>query len=95
MVVIGTLIEKEAGINVFEQIQTLEGVEYAFVETARSDDLFQEKQFGGFGEAAVLTLLVADVQKDKVFNALQNLCGLEKNEIGQIFMNQAVMKSTL
>ena len=95
MVVIGTLIEKNAGLNVFQQIHTLEGVEYAFVETARSDDLFNEKQFGGFGEATILTLLVSDSQKEKVFNALQNLCGLERNEIGQIFMNQAVMKSTL
>ena len=59
----------------------MEGVEYAFVETARSDDLFNEKQFGGFGEATILTLLVSDSQKEKVFNALQTFAAWKEMKL--------------
>ena len=50
-VAIGALIEKNLGMSKFKEISELKGVEYAFVETGRSNDLFQEKQFGQFGEA--------------------------------------------
>lgn len=95
MVVIGALIEKEIGVEAFQHIHTLKGVEYVFVETGRSDDLFENKQFGGFGEASILTLLVADQEKDNVFSALKTLCGLDEYPLGEIFMEENIIRSTL
>ena len=53
---IGALVEKEHGLSAYNDISSLKGVLYAFLETGRSNDLFSEKQFGEFGEAAILTM---------------------------------------
>ena len=43
---------------------------YAFLETGRSNDLFSEKQFGEFGEAAILTMVVEAKEKNNVLERL-------------------------
>jgi len=95
MIVICALIEKEIGLQAFQNIQVLKGVEYAYLETGRSDDLFQNKQFGGFGEAAVMTLLVKEEEKENVFSALQNLCTLDEVALGEIFISQPALRTSL
>lgn len=67
---IGALIEKDNGLDAYGDISKSDGVIYALLETGRSNDLFSEKQFGEFGEAAVLTLVVDAKQKNQVLEDL-------------------------
>ena len=60
---IGALVEKEQGLSAYNDISSSKGVLYAFLETGRSNDLFSEKQFGEFGEAAILTMVVEAKEK--------------------------------
>ena len=55
-------------------MNNFEGVKSISVETGRSSDLFEEKQFGTFGEAAIVSIIADAGQKDKVFDALYDLC---------------------
>ena len=55
---IGALVAKSVGDGVYEKIYNLDGVEYVFLETGRSNDLFSDRQFGEYGEAALLSVVV-------------------------------------
>ena len=54
---IGALVEKEYGQIVKDEISEIAGVEYVFYATGRSNDLFDEKQFGSYGEASIITVI--------------------------------------
>ena len=70
LVEIGSMTSLRAGQKVYEVLKTDERVQFVFLETGRSNDLFDEKQFGEFGEAAVLTVLVDENDKAYVFNRI-------------------------
>ena len=61
---IGALVEKEDGLRAYNDISNSHGALYAFLETGRSDDLYSEKQFGEFGEAAILSMVVEANEKN-------------------------------
>ncbi len=84
-VAIGALIEKNLGMSKFKEISEFEGVEYAFVETGRSNDLFQEKQFGQFGEASIMTIIVQNKFKDDVMQLLAKHLNVLDSQSGLIF----------
>ena len=91
---IGALVEKEIGLNAYHEIHNKEGVEYIFAETGRSNDLFDDKQFGQFGESAILTLIVKKDQKDTVMEELHKLCGLNESSQGIVFSEKTLVKSS-
>ena len=82
---IGALIKKNACDDAYEEIYKLEGVEYVVVETGRSNDLFFERQFGEFGEAAILTVIADSKKKDTIFGGLHKLLGMEESSVGLIY----------
>ena len=84
-VAIGALIEKTLGMSKFREICEFKGVEYAFVETGRSNDLFQEKQFGQFGEASIMTIIVQNKFKDEVMQLLAKQLNVLDSQSGLIF----------
>ena len=84
-VAIGALIEKNLGMSKFTEISELKGVEYAFVETGRSNDLFQERQFGQFGEASIMTIIVQNKFKDEVMQLLAKHLNVLDSQSGLIF----------
>lgn len=84
-VAIGALIEKNLGMSKFKEISEFEGVEYAFLETGRSNDLFQEKQFGQFGEASIMTIIVQNKFKDDVMQLLAKHLNVLDSQSGLIF----------
>jgi len=92
---IGALLSKEFGQKALETLSDFEGVKNISVETGRSSDLFEEKQFGTFGEAAIVSIIAETSQKDKVFDALYDLCELDGHQSGLVFMTPEVIKSTL
>ena len=89
---IGALIEKDNGLAAYGDISKSDGVIYALLETGRSNDLFSEKQFGEFGEAAILTLIVDAQQKNQVLEDLANNLGLNEKGEGFVFEETALLK---
>ena len=89
---IGALIEKDNGLAAYGDISKSNGVIYALLETGRSNDLFSEKQFGEFGEAAILTLIVDAEQKNQVLENLVKNLGLNEKDQGLVFEETALLK---
>ena len=85
LVAIGVLIEKNLGMSKFQEISEFKGVEYAFVETGRSNDLFQDRQFGQFGEASIITMIVQNKFKDEVMKLLAKHLNVFDSQSGLIF----------
>ena len=90
---IGALVEKEYGHLVKDQISKLEGVDYVFYATGRSNDLFEQRQFGDFGEAAIITIIVDESEKIEVFEHLFEICQLQNRKSGVVFMSNAIIKT--
>ena len=90
LVAIGVLIEKNLGMSKFQEISEFKGVEYAFVETGRSNDLFQDRQFGQFGEASIITMIVQNKFKDEVVKALAKHLDVLNSQNGLIFEEKGV-----
>ena len=90
LVAIGVLIEKKLGMSKFQEISEFKGVEYAFVETGRSNDLFQDRQFGQFGEASIITMIVQNKFKDEVMQSLANHLDVLNSQNGLIFEEKGV-----
>ena len=89
---IGALVEKEHGLSAYNDISSSKGVLYAFVETGRSNDLFSEKQFGEFGEAAILTMVVEAKEKNNVLERLIQSLNIDANGEGLVFEETDILK---
>ena len=89
---IGALVEKHVGSESFEKLYHFDGVEYVFMETGRSNDLFEDRQFGQFGEAAILTLVVKNEAKDSVLELLSAELGVTDSQSGLVYEEKAMRK---
>ena len=89
---IGALVEKEHGLSAYNEVASSKGVLYAFLETGRSNDLFSEKQFGEFGEAAILTMLVEAKEKNNVLERLVQCLNNDQNGEGLVFEETDILK---
>ena len=89
---IGALVEKEHGLSAYNDISSSKGVLYAFVETGRSNDLFSEKQFGEFGEAAILTMVVEAKEKNNVLERLIQSLNIDANGEGLVFEETDILR---
>ena len=92
---IGALVEKEYGQLVKDEISEVDGVEYVFYATGRTNDLFEQKQFGNFGEASIITIIADESSKDDIFDHLFSLCELHTKKSGMVFMSNPLMRSTV
>ena len=89
---IGALVKKEHGSTAYGDISSLKGVLYAFLETGRSNDLFSEKQFGEFGESAILTVIVEAGERDNILESLIKRLNIDKNGEGLVFEETEVLR---
>jgi hypothetical protein len=89
---IGALVEKEHGLEAYHNVSTSNGVVYAFLETGRSNDLFSEKQFGEFGEAAIITIIVEAKQKSHVLENLAKSLKINASEDGFVFESTSILR---
>ena len=89
---IGALVEKEHGLEAYHNVATANGVVYAFLEPGRSTDLFSEKQFGEFGEAAIITMIVEAKQKSHVLENLAEKLKIDNVEAGFVFESTALLR---
>ena len=87
---IGALVAKSVGDAVYEKIYKLDGVEYVILESGRSKDLFSDRQFGEYGEAALLSVVVKSKDKDAVFSQIFELLGLDEESAGLMFEEKPI-----
>ena len=86
------LVEKNYGQKILEEMKHLPGVLQILNAAGRSSDLFEDKQFGTFGEAAIVTIVADDKQKDNLFDKVYNLCDLNNNNNGIVLMTKSQLK---
>ena len=86
------LVEKSYGQKILEEMKSSPGILQILNAAGRSSDLFDDKQFGNFGEAAIVTIVADDKQKDKIFDKVYNLCDLRNNFNGIILMTKSQKK---
>ena len=67
IVEIGSMLSLNLGTKLYDILKEDDKVTYVFIETGRSEDLFEDKQFGEFGEAAILTVLVEEDDQEEIF----------------------------
>ena len=87
---LGALVEKDAGDRAYEKIYNLDGVEYVVLETGRSNDLFASRQFGEFGEAALMTVIADLDKKEQVLNQIYEVLGIGVSSVGLIYEEKPV-----
>ena len=87
---IGALVEKATSDQAYEKIYDIEGVEYVVLETGRSNDLFASRQFGEFGEAALMTVIVQSAKKDQVLTKMYDVLGMGEASVGLIYEDKPV-----
>ena len=92
---IGALVNKDFGTKVLESLSELDGVKGISVETGRSGDLFDEKQFGEFGEASIITILADSSKKDIIFDEVHKACNLHSEKQGLVFMSPEIIKTSI
>ena len=90
---IGALVEQDYGPKVKDEVSQLDCVDYVFYATGRSDDLFEQKQFGNFGEAAIITILVEEEHKERVFDHVFELGDLHTRKSGLVFMSNPIVRA--
>ena len=92
---IGSMLSLNTGTNVYSILRENDKVLYIFFETGRSEDLFADKQFGEFGEASILTVIVEEEGKDEVFSQIYEAANLNEEDGGIIFINKKIEKHSL
>ena len=85
---LGAVVEKSVCDSAYESVYNLPGVEYVTVESGRSNYLFVERQFGEFGEAAIMTAIVSEAKTDGVISKLYELLQCDKPHGGFIFQKR-------
>ena len=91
LVEIGSMTSLRAGQKVYDALKDDDKVQFVFIETGRSNDLFDEKQFGEFGEAAVLTVIVDENDKSEIFDRIFELADLHDKDQGIVSLNTTVV----
>ena len=84
---IGAMTSLEIGRAIFDGLKTDEKVEFIFIESGRSNDLFEGKQFGEFGEAASVTVIVTQKHQEQIFEKIFELADLKNQDQGIISTN--------
>ena len=87
---LGALIHKAHTELVLEGLANHPSVVVAFVAGGRSNDLFQDRQFGQFGEASIITMIVQNKFKDEVMQSLAKHLDVLNSQNGLIFEEKSV-----
>ena len=87
---IGALVEKAAGDRAYDKIYSIDGVEYVVLETGRSNDLFASRQFGEFGEAALMTIIAQSAKRDQVLTKMYDVLGIGEASVGLIYEDKPI-----
>ena len=73
LVEIGSMTSLEVGQKIYDALIDDDKIQLMFLETGRSHALFEEKQFGEFGEASILSIIVNEEDQQNIFKKVQFL----------------------
>ena len=65
-------------------------MEYVVLETGRSNDLFASRQFGEFGEAALMTVIAQSAKRDQVLTKMYDVLGIGEASVGLIYEDKPI-----
>ena len=60
------------------------------METGRSNDLFASRQFGEFGEAALMTIIAQSAKRDQVLTKMYDVLGIGEASVGLIYEDKPI-----
>ena len=90
LVEIGSMTSLEVGRKIYEALIDDDKIQLMFLETGRSHDLFEEKQFGEFGEASILSIIVNEEDQQNIFAKVYEHAGLDQRDQGIIVINKKI-----
>ena len=91
---LGSMLSLKVGKAVYDELEKDERVSYVFLETGRSNDLFEERQFGSFGEAAVLTVIVDKKDEKEIFEKIYETSKLSQEDNGIQYTSSSLIKTS-
>ena len=92
---IGSMLSLKVGKSVYDELEKDDRVAYVFLETGRSNDLFEERQFGAFGEAAILTVVVDKKDEEYIFEKIYDTSKLSQKDNGIQYTVSELNKTSL
>ena len=90
LVEIGSMTSLEVGQKIYDALIDDDKIQLMFLETGRSHDLFEKKQFGEFGEASILTIIVNEEDQQNIFAKVYEHAGLDQRDQGIIVINKKI-----
>ena len=90
LVEIGLITSLASGQRIYNALADDEEIQMIFMEKARSDAPFVERQFGEFGETAVITVISEEEKYEGVSRKLFKLGDLGHSENGIILINKRI-----
>ena len=90
LVEIGSMTSLEVGQKIYDALIDDDKIQLMFLETGRSHDLFEEKQFGEFGEASILSIIVNEEDQQNIFIKVYEHAGLNQRDQGIIVVNKKI-----
>ena len=91
---LGSMLSLKVGKVVYEELESDDRVTYVFLETGRSNDLFEDRQFGEFGEAAVLTVIVDKKDEKEIFEKIYETSKLSQEDNGIQYTSSSLVKTS-
>ena len=92
---LGALIHKAHTELVLEGLANHPSVVVAFVAGGRSNDLFEYREFGDYGEASIITVIADERACDEILNLLHTVCGLDSSKEGIVFAGKTLARTSL
>ena len=92
---LGSMLSLKIGKAVYEELEKDERVTYVFLENGRSNDLFEDRQFGTFGEAALLTVIVDKKDEKEIFEKIFETSRLTDENNGIQYTSSSLAKTSL
>ena len=78
------------GQKIYDLLKYDDKVHFVFLEAGRSNDLFDEKQFGEYGEAATITVIVDRSDQTEIFDRVFKHADLPERNTGIVSLNTKV-----
>ena len=90
LIELGSMTSLEVGQKIYDALIDDDKIQLMFLETGRSHDLFKEKQFGEFGEASILSIIVNEEDQQNIFAKVYEHAGLDQRDQGIIVINKKI-----
>ena len=92
---LGALVHKAHTDIILEALGNHPAVVVAFVAGGRSNDLFEDKEFGDYGEASIITVISEEDSSGKVLDLIHSVSGLQQSAEGIVFAGKPLVRCSL